>query len=206
MEDKIIEYALQIYTVYGYWCIAIVLATFAIMCVVNFALTKAFSKCQNTALVRLRKTLSSVLVFVVAGLSLTIANLILKYKLDFKFIALNSVPVAGLSMILWAVVKVVRDMGIKPILEAIANSKTARNILKQIPLDKKLVNAVFDNLVSHIESSNGDNAEIVAKKQAELKSMAQTLLNGFVETEKLSTISAQFVEALKLKFKNKEKE
>ena len=203
MEQKIIEYVMQLFTIYGWWSIALVGANFLLMIPINFGLKKAFAKTTSESANRVRKTLASVLVFVVAGLAITIADLIFHIKFELSFILINCVPVGALSMIAWAAFKLVRDCGGKTLVKLIFKSNTIKSLLKKLPLDNKLAVAIYNKLVDMVKESNGDNAEIVAKKEKELTNIATTLLNGFVEAEKISSVATQFVDALKLKFKTK---
>lgn len=203
MENKIIEYVMQLFTIYGWWSIALVGINFLLMIPINFGLKKAFAKSTSESASRIRKTLSSVLVFVVAGIVITIADLIFHIKFDISFILINCVPVGALSMIVWATYKFVRDCGGKALLNVIFKSNSIKKLLKKLPLDNKVAVAIYNKLVDMVKEGNGDNAEIVVKKEQQLVNIASTLLNGFVEVENITNVANQFVDALKLKFKVK---
>lgn len=206
MEEKIIDYVSNLFAIYGWWFVALVMSTFAIMLLVNWLLTKAFSKATTDALQRLRKTLSTLCVYVVASIVIIVANAIMKHPFDIKFVLINCVPVGALSMVVWAVVKIVRDLGFSKLIELIAKSKTIKNLLAKLPIDKEVANTIYDKLIDAIDESKGDNAEIVATKETELLSMASSMLSGFVEAEQISTTAQGIVDALKIKFNVVKKE
>lgn len=206
MEEKIIDYVSNLFAIYGWWFVALVMSTFAIMLLVNWLLTKAFSKATTDALQRLRKTLSTLCVYVVSSTVIIVSNAIMKHPFDIKFILINCVPVGALSMVVWAVVKIVRDLGFSKLIELIAKSKTIKNLLAKLPIDKEVANTIYDKLIDAINESKGDNAEIVATKETELLSMASSMLSGFVDAEQISTTAQGIVDALKIKFNVVKKE
>lgn len=206
MEEKIIDYVSNLFAIYGWWFVALVMSTFAIMLLVNWLLTKAFSKATTDALQRLRKTLSTLCVYVVASIVIIVANAIMKHPFDIKFILINCVPVGALSMVVWAVVKIVRDLGFSKLIELIAKSKTIKKLLAKLPIDKEVANTIYDKLIDAIDESKGNNAEIVATKETELLSMASSMLSGFVDAEQISTTAQGIVDALKIKFNVVKKE
>lgn len=206
MEEKIIEYVMNLFTLYGWWFIALVGATFGIMLLVNWGIKKAFSKATSEQAQRIRKVVSSLCVYIVAGIVIVIANLITKHSFDFNFVLVNCIPVGALAMVVWAIVKVVRDLGFSKLIELIAKSKTIKNLLAKLPIDKEVANTIYDKLIDAIDESKGDNAEIVATKETELLSMASSMLSGFVDAEQISTTAQGIVDALKIKFNVVKKE
>lgn len=206
MEEKIIEYVMNLFTLYGWWFIALVGATFGIMLLVNWGIKKAFSKATSEQAQRIRKVVSSLCVYIVAGIVIVIANLIAKHSFDFNFVLVNCIPVGALAMVVWAIVKVVRDLGFSKLIELIAKSKTIKNLLAKLPIDKEVANTIYDKLIDAIDESKGDNAEIVATKETELLSMASSMLSGFVDAEQISTTAQGIVDALKIKFNVVKKE
>lgn len=205
MEEKIIDYVSNLFAIYGWWFVALVMSTFAIMLLVNWLLTKAFSKATTDALQRLRKTLSTLCVYVVASIVIIVANAIMKHPFDIKFILINCVPVGALSMVVWAIVKVVRDLGFSKLIELIAKSNTIKSMLKKLPIDTEIATTIYNKLLKSIEESKGDNAQIVEQKEHELLDMASSMLNGFISAENISTIAQGIVDALKVKFNETKK-
>lgn len=205
MEEKIIDYVSNLFAIYGWWFVALVMSTFAIMLLVNWLLTKAFSKATTDALQRLRKTLSTLCVYVVASTVIIVANAIMKHPFDIKFVLINCVPVGALAMVVWAIVKVVRDLGFSKLIELIAKSNTIKSMLKKLPIDTEIATTIYNKLLKSIEESKGDNAQIVEQKEYELLDMASSMLNGFISAENISTIAQGIVDALKVKFNETKK-
>lgn len=205
MEEKIIEYVMNLFTLYGWWFIALVGATFGIMLLVNWGIKKAFSKATSEQAQRIRKVVSSLCVYIVAGIVIVIANLIAKHSFDFNFVLVNCIPVGALAMVVWAIVKVVRDLGFSKLIELIAKSNTIKSMLKKLPIDTEIATTIYNKLLKSIEESKGDNAQIVEQKEHELLDMASSMLNGFISAENISTIAQGIVDALKIKFNETKK-
>lgn len=205
MEEKIIEYVMNLFTLYGWWFIALVGATFGIMLLVNWGIKKAFSKATSEQAQRIRKVVSSLCVYIVAGIVIVIANLIAKHSFDFNFVLVNCIPVGALAMVVWAIVKVVRDLGFSKLIELIAKSNTIKSMLKKLPIDTEIATTIYNKLLKSIEESKGDNAQIVEQKEYELLDMASSMLNGFISAENISTIAQGIVDALKVKFNETKK-
>ena len=203
MEEKIIEYIRTLFSSYGYWALALVGATFALMIPINILIKTLFKKAKSTETTRLRKTLSAVAVYVVAGGVLACANLILRAPFDIKYILVSCVPVGGLAMVMWAVFKFTRDLGFSWLVKMLAKSKTIKEKLKSLPLDNDVAMTIYNKLVELVKESKGENSQIVEKKQVELLEMASSMLNGFVEADRVSSTATGIVDALKLKFQNK---
>lgn len=203
MEEKIIEYVKALFTIYGWWTLALVGATFIVMLPVNIIIKKIFAKAQGTETTRIRKTLSSVSVYAVALGVVALANLIFKVAFDINFLLVTCVPVGSLAMVCWAVFKFTRDLGFGWLVKMLEKSKVIKEKLKALPLDNKIALNIYNKLVKLIEESKGENSQIVEKKQSELLYMASSMLNGFVEAEKVSSTANNIVEVLKLKFPKK---
>lgn len=201
MEEQILGYISELFTSFGYWFIALVFANFLIMLPIAWGLSKAFAKSKSDVANRLRKLLTSLSVFVVAGGCITALCAILHKPLDFHFILVNVIPCGGCAMLIWSVVKIIRDFGFKALLELIANSNTVKKLLKQIPVDKDIKNAVYTQLCDLVKNSDGENAKLVVEKSLELTTRAEQMLQGFVENPK--EVAKKFVEVLQLKFKQK---
>lgn len=201
MEEQILGYISELFTSFGYWFIALIFANFLIMLPIAWGLSKGFSKIKSDAANRLRKVLTSLCVFIVAGGCITALCAILYKPLDINFILINVVPCGGCAMLLWSIVKIIRDCGFKTLLSLIANSNTVKKLLKKIPVSNDVKTAIYDNLCDLVKNSDGDNAELVISKSLELTNRASQMLQGFVENP--NEIAQLFVKALQLKFKKK---
>lgn len=202
--EHIISYVEQLIGSFGWWTLAIVGATFLIMIPINLLIKLIFKKCGNQSVERIRKTISQILVFGVSAGVISIFALIIPTELTAGFVFTNCVPCGGLAMILWALVKLIRDVGFAPLLKYIANNKEIKALLKKIPIDQTAVNFVFDKLVELVENTDGTQAEIVINKSNEIISRAKEMLNGFADTNSVSQAATSLLEALKLKFAKKE--
>lgn len=200
MEEKIIEYVRSLFANYGIWSLALVGATFLLMIPVNAIIKLIFKKAQSTEAVRIRKTLSSLFVYVVAFGVVFGANFIFKINASVEYILVSCVPVGSLSMVAWAIFKVTRDLGFGWLIKMISKSNKIKDILKGLPIDTKVAYSIYNSLIEQIDNAKGDNSQIVQNKQVELTKMASSMLNGFVEAEKVSSTASAIVDALKLKF------
>lgn len=198
MEQKIIDYVVQLFKGFGYWSIALVVATTLFMIPVNLLIKKIFSKATSDSVIRIRKTLSQSFVFVFSGVFILVFCLVFEKPLDVNFITINAIPCGGLSMVLWCVIKVVRDVGFKPIIKLIVSSNSFKKLLKDIPLDAKVKSTIFDALCNLVKDADGENAEVVINKSLELTARATQMLNGFVSNPK--EIAVQLVDALQKKY------
>lgn len=200
MEEKIIEYVKSLFANYGWWALALVGATFLVMIPVNALIKVVFKNAKSTEASRIRKTLSALFVYLVAMGVVAVANLILHIDTNIEFLLVSCVPVGSVAMVVWAAFKFTRDLGFGWLIKMLEKSGKIKEILKSLPLDNKIAFKIYNNLIEQIEKAKGENSQIVESKQVELTSMASSMLNGFVEAEKVSSTAAGIVDALKLKF------
>lgn len=194
----------QIFEVYGWWALALVGITFAIMIPVNMLVKFLFRKATSEPLQRIRKTLSTALVFGVAiGVSYVYVAIV-KAKIGWLAVLMNSASVAILSMVVWTVVKLVLQVGIKPLLKALENP--IKKQLKQIEgVDTKVLTDIFDKLVEYVKTTNVDNAQAVIEKEQEILNKSVEMLAGFADAVNRRGISEQLYNCLKTKFCKKNK-
>ena len=200
MEEKIIEYVKSLFANYGWWALALVGATFLVMIPVNALIKVVFKNAKSTEASRIRKTLSALFVYLVAMGVVAVANLILHIDTNIEFLFISCVPVGSVAMVVWAAFKFTRDLGFGWLIKMLEKSGKIKEILKGLPLDNKIAFKIYNNLIEQIEKAKGENSQIVESKQVELTAMASSMLNGFVEAEKVSSTAAGIVDALKLKF------
>lgn len=204
--EEVLEYALgyisQMFSQFGYWCFLLIAFVTLVMIPTNILVKKIFEKYTSTSANRIRKTVSQSLVFVFSAIALVIYELIATKNVSLQFVLYNLIPCGGASMILWAIIKIARDCGIKPLIKLLTQTNAVKKLLKEIPLDKEIKNTIFDALVKLVENSDGENAEIVLNKTVEITQRAEQMLNGFVENPK--EIAKNFVDALIQKFTKKE--
>lgn len=193
------DYVKQLFAEFGWWSIALVVAITLTMIPINLLIKKIFSKAEKDSVTRIRKTLAQLMVFVLSAVYIVIFCLIFKMPLDVNFILANVVPSGVCAMLVWAVIKIVMDLGLKNVFTLIANSKVVKDLLKKIPLDEDVKNTIYNHLLELINNTDGDNAEVVKTKQDELTLRATQMLQGFVENP--TEIANQIVAVLKEKFK-----
>lgn len=202
MEETIIKYCKQVYGWFGWWSIAIVAAVTLVMIPLNLLIKKIFAKAKSDSVIRIRKTLSSALVFVVAFGILALACLIFKTPFTTGFGLVGCVPVGALAMALWTVIKVIKDCGFGPIVNALSKSKSAKKLLKKTGLKKDIVNAVFNKLEELVDNTEGENAKIVVEKASVIVAKAESLLKGFTAEDNLKSVAKTFLAALQAKYKD----
>lgn len=203
MEEKIVEYVTTLFATFGYWFIAAVGAVTLIMIPVNLLIKRIFKSATSESVIRVRKTLSSAMVFVVSGGVIAVATLIFKKPLSINYVLVNCIPCGALAMLLWAVVKIVRDVGFKPILAKILHSKTIKKALADIDIDKDVKKMIYNKLCEIVENTSGDNSALVVSKVDALTEKAKSLLNGFVVAENIAEYAQKFVSAVQLTYISK---
>lgn len=204
MDNVIVDYFDQAIENYGWWSLLLVLITFLIMIPINLLITKLFSKTTSESMERLRKTISSVSVFVVAFAISYIYVAIFEVETTAADVFGNSLPIAVLAMGLWSVVKLARDGVIKPLLEKLRDP--IKEKLKEITgVDEEIIESIYDKLVEYVKDSDEDNADAVINNEKELLLKSIDMLTGFTENVSSSDVASQLYECLKLKFVKKNK-
>lgn len=200
MEEQIFTYGKQLYSWFGWWSVAIVCAVTLIMIPINLLIKKIFERAKSDSVVRIRKTISSLMVFVVAFGTLALACLIFKMPFTFGFGLVGCVPTGALAMVVWAIIKVIVDCGIGPIISAVSKSKSVKKLLKSTGLDKDIVNAIYHKLDELVDNTDGENAQLVFSKSAEIIAKAESLLNGFTAEDNVKVVAQKFLQALQKKY------
>lgn len=204
MDNVIVKYFDQVFQAYGWWSLLLVLLTFGLMIPINLLVKKLFEKSISEPMDRLRKTISSGLVYVVAFALSYIYVAIFKVETTAAIVFGNSLPVAVLAMGLWSVVKLARDGAIKPLLKKYQDPVKAK--LKEITgVDAKIIDNIYGKLVEYVKDSDVENAEMVLNHEKELLLKSIDMLTGFTENVSSSDIASQLYECLKLKFVKKQK-
>lgn len=199
--EQVISYIEQLISAFGWWTFAVVGATFLIMIPINMAIKVIFKKFTSITADRIRKTLAQVFVFGVSASVIAIVALIIPTPLTAGFVFTNCIPCGGLAMILWAIVKLVRDTGFAPLLKYIANNKEIKELLKQIPIDQMAVTVIYNKLIELVKNTDGTEAEIVINKANEIVARAKEMLSGFTDAQNAETGATSLLKALQLKFK-----
>ena len=198
--EQIISYIEQLFSSFGWWTLAVVGTSFLIMIPINLAIKAIFKKVSGTTVDRIRKTIAQICVFGVSAGVITIFALIIPTELSAGFVFTNCVPCGALAMIVWAIVKLIRDTGFAPLISYLAQNKEIKNLLKEIPIDQDAIKVVYDKLCNLVKNTDGTNAEIVVNKANEIVARAKEMLNGFADVTSIADASQKLLQALKLKF------
>lgn len=177
--DKTIVFVEQIFSYFGWYSIGLVALTTLLMIPISLLLKKIF-KSEGTQ--RLRKTISSLLVYVVSAGVVSAFTAIFKVAtITFHYLVSTAIPVALLAMLLWAIIKVIRDYGFKPLLKLISKSKTWKEGIYKLGVDKKVVDLVIAKADKYLAGINATKAEEVIKQETMLTRQIATEITGFVD-------------------------
>jgi|GEM_PF-5299542 hypothetical protein len=176
----------KLFSIYGWWSFALVGVSFALMLPVNYGFSKLFAVAGVTALKeRLRKVITSLFVFVIAGgtiAAFTVA--VAKNELSFSIVYQGSIPCAILAMLVWSLYKLIRDVGIKPVLKAIADSKEFGKRLDEIIPDPNLKNIVKEYIDQKLETVETIDLEKRAVEEIQIGKELAVKLTGLVDDPK----------------------
>lgn len=197
--EQFLEEAKMLFEYFGWYSIFLVLITTTLMIPINLLYKKIFKK---DSLNRIRKTISSVSVFVVAFLVIAFfTGVILREELTTSYLSASCYCCGSLSMVLWAVIKLVRDCGIAPILNAIAESKKAKEWLKEVGISKKLVDAVSEKVKTYIKDKGIVTLEQYLQTESDLIGQLRLQVAGFVTSENVHKTIANILQPIKNKLK-----
>lgn len=183
---------------FGWFSILLVVATTGIMIPINMLYKKLIKK---EGLQRLRKLVGSLSVYVIAlGLVALFTGTVIKAPLTAEYLLGATLSCGLLSMLLWAVIKVVKDYGFAPILKSIANSKEAKQALKELGLDKALVDMVMNSVDNYLKNVNAKTFEDVANEEINLNRDIRIKLSGFVDAKNMDAVVNKLIEDIKTKY------
>ena len=197
--DKTLVFVEQIFSYFGWYSIGLVALTTLIMIPISLLLKKIF-KSEGTQ--RLRKTIASLLVYVISAGVVSAFTAIFKVStITFHYLLSTSIPVALLAMLLWAIIKVVRDYGFKPLIKVICKSKAWKEGIYKLGVDKKIVDIIVANADKYLEQVNATKAEEVIKQETMLVRQIATEINGFVDgNANVGEIAAKLAKAIVCKY------
>lgn len=199
MDYKIIfDNGTLLFEYFGWYSLLLVLGTTLLMIPINL-LYKKIMKAEGIQ--RLRKTISAITVFGVAmGIVALFTYFFTKQPLTFAYLISATLPCGSLSMLLWAVFKLVRDYGLKPVLKLISQSTEVKKALKDMGVNSKVLNTIYGSAKQLLKDTDCKTLEDVVKQEFALVKDIRTKLNGFVETANLETAVKKIVEDLKSKY------
>ena len=156
---------------------------------------------KKECLQRLRKLISSLSVYGVAlGLVALFTATVIKQPLTAEYLLGATLSCGLLAMLLWSVIKVVKDYGISPILKSMAQSNDVKKALKELGLDKKLVDMVMSNVDNYLKSVNAKTFEDVANQELAINRDLRTKLAGFVDSSNMDSVVGQLLDIIKIKY------
>lgn len=184
---------------FGWGSVVLVILTTAIMIPLNLLLKKLMNK---DGLSRLRKSISAVLVFVVAlGVVAFFTGVWLKQPLTIEYLCSSSINCGILAMLLWGVIKIVLDYGWAPIWEAVLANKEAKAWLKEVGISNKLVDAVTDKVKSYMKEKKILTLEEYLQKESEIIGQLRLQVAGFVTSENVHKTITNILQPIKKKLK-----
>lgn len=202
--QAIFDNAKLLFEYFSWYSLLLVLGTTLVMIPLNILYKKIMKK---DSLSRLRKSISSISVYLVSlGLIALFTGCIIKAPLTFEYLFTASMSCGILSMLLWAVIKFVRDYGFKPILKLIMQNKEARKWIKELGLSNKLINLVFDNIDNYLKDANVSTFEDYMKNETTVINQIKSQITGFVSSDKLNAVVKNMVELIRNKYKKENKQ
>ena len=197
------------YHSFGWWCIALIVATFLIMIGVNCFLKWIFRKTQSSTLRTLRKRLSTVCVYLVAMVVIYIYSIFdSSEKLDynFGFVVSNAGPIAIAAMIIWWLCKF-GWFGIRVLFGKLwrVGKNKFKELLEKIPLDpilrEPLFKALDDYLTANSEAANLAIDKYIMANETNINRKIATMLTGLVDDSKeVAALTSKFLAVAKSKY------
>ena len=197
--EMYLEEAKLLFENFGWCSICLVLITTCLMIPINVLYKSLFKK---ESLNRLRKTISSISVFVVAfGVIAFFTGVVLKQPLTMTYLIASCSCCGSLSMVLWAFLKLLRDYGLAPILNAIAESKKAKEWLKEVGISQKLVDAVSEKVKTYMKDKNIVSLEDYIQVETDIIGQLRLQVAGFVTSENVHKTITNILQPIKNKLK-----
>lgn len=191
--DKCFGAWTSLFQKYGWWTAAIIGATVLIMIPINLLVKACFKKTENVSLQRLRKAISGTLVYAVSIGVLYAHHYLFQPAADWSFmtVAGEFVYVGTLAMFVWALMKIVWQIGlwpvVLPIIKKLSGNKEFKEMLERYGLDKKVVEAVlaaFETIAEKKAKESGTTLEdYLAKHQVTMSEDIKQLLAVYTKAE-----------------------
>lgn len=197
--EQYLEDAKMLFGHFGWYSILLVVGTTLLMIPLNLLYKKLFKK---DGLDRLRKTISAVSVFVVAfGLVAFFTGVVLREVITMSYLVASSSCCGSLSMVLWAIIKLIRDCGIAPILKAIAESKKAKEWLKEVGISDKFLVAITEKVKAYMKDKNIVSLEDYIQRESDIVGQLRLQVAGFVTSENVHKTITNILQPIKSKLK-----
>ena len=197
--ETYLEEAKMLFENFGWYSICLVVITTCLMIPLNLLYKKLFKK---DSLNRLRKTISAVSVFVVAfGIVAFFTGVVVKQPMTMSYLVASCSCCGSLSMVLWAIIKLIRDYGWMPIVNAIVESKKAKEWLKEVGINDKFLVAVTDKVKSYMKEKGIKTLDAYVQKESEIIGQLRLQVAGFVTSENVHKTITNILQPIKSKLK-----
>ena len=191
LTNQFLENWRQVYTLFGWWGIALIALIFGLMLPINYGYTKLFALIKQgdqKLIERARKTASAVSVFLVSmALIALFTAFISKSVLTFDFVFQASIPCGLCAMLLRFVYKGGRD-SVNAFVGKIKKSNEFKNSLTDIVKSKALATLITEYLDDIELEYDTAKVEEKSEKQAQIARDLASKLMGFSENPAQSAI------------------
>lgn len=185
---------------FGWYSILLVVATTGIMIPINMLYKKLM---KTESLERLRKVVSALSVYVIAlALIAFFTGVVVKEPITAGYLFSAMLPCGLLAQLLWAVIKVIKDYGIEPIIKSIAQSKEAKQWFVSLGLDEGLVDTIMTRIDNYLKNVNASTLDDVVAQETILYQDLKNKLAGFVDNDKINETATKIIEQVKSKYSN----
>lgn len=201
MDYKVVfDNCALLFEYFGWYSIFLVVATTGIMIPVNMLYKKLM---KTESLERLRKVVSALSVYVIAlALIAFFTGVVVKEPITAGYLFSAMLPLGLLAQVLWAVIKVIKDYGIEPILKSIAQSKEAKQWFVSLGLDEGLANTIMTRIDNYLKNVNASTLDDVVAQETILYQDLKSKLSGFIDNDKINEVSTKIIEQVKSKYSN----
>lgn len=197
--DMYLDEAKMLFENFGWYSIILVVITTVLMIPINLLYKKLFKK---ESLVRLRKMISAISVFIVSfGIVALFTGLVLKQPITTTYLLASCSCCGSLSMVLWAIIKLIRDYGLSPILKAISESKKAKEWLKEVGISEKFLVAITEKVRQYLKDKNIISLEDYLHVETDIISQLRLQVAGFVTSENVHKTITNILQPIKDKLK-----
>lgn len=205
MDYKVVfDNCALLFDYFGWYSILLVVATTGIMIPINMLYKKLM---KTESLERLRKVVSALSVYVVAlALIAFFTGVVVKEPITASYLFSAMLPCGLLAQLLWAVIKVIKDYGIEPIIKSIAQSKEAKQWFISLGLDEGLVDTIMTRIDNYLKNVNASTLDDVVAQETILYQDLKNKLAGFVDNDKINDVATKIIEQVKSKYSNNKTE
>lgn len=197
--QKYFDTAKMLFEHFGWYSLLLVVGTTLMMIPLNLLYKKIMKK---ESLDRLRKTISCLSVYIISlGLVAFFTGVVIRQPLTLSYLATSSISCGLLAMLLWAIIKFVRDYGVLPIVNAVLKSKEANKWLKELGISDKLISVVNTNIQVFMKDKKIASLQDYLSNEMLLINQVRLQITGFVANDKISEAVNNILQPIKNKLK-----